>query len=337
MRRRYASGFRRTRRFLRRCPAPPAVGAVGGLIFRASRNFAENDGAHMAAGVAYYSVFSLFPLALATVATVEFIITSRDLQSEVIAFLDRQLPGGSDLSFIGENLEALAAVRSAFGIIALVGLLLAGRVVFGGIRKVVNRAWRVGEPPHFLLDQLVQVGAAAGAVSLFIVTAVGGAIGRAVAVTTDLLPAQVPWGLVFEALPFFLTTTLYVMVYRLVPAVHVRWRDAVPAGIVAGLALEVTKLAFSYYLANVARLDLVYGSITTIVVLMIFFYVVSLILVWCAEFSSEIRRTDDAGLLNLRKGFRPEPGGLFPDPVTMVPPAGLGPVRAAAAGHRRAG
>ena len=334
MRRQYVSGLRRSRRFFRRCPAPPAVGAVGGLIFRTSRNFVGNDGAHMAAGVAYYSVFSLFPLALATVAIVEFIITSRDLQSEVIAFLDRQLPGGSDVAFISENLETLAAARSAFGIIALLGLILAGRVVFGGIRKVVNRAWRVGEPPHFLLDQLVQVGAAAGAVSLFIVMAVGGAVGRAVAVTTDLLPAQVPWELVFEALPFFLTTTLYVMVYRLVPAVHVRWRDAVPAGIVAGLALEVTKLAFSYYLANVARLDLIYGSITTIVVLMIFFYVVSLILVWCAELSSEIRRTDNAGQLNLRRGFRPARGGLFPDPVAMVPPAGSRPIRAGAPGRR---
>lgn len=314
IRKQYASGFQRTTRFFRRCSAPPAVGAVGGLVFRTSRNFAANDGAHMAAGVAYYSIFSLFPLALAVVAIVEFIITSRELQSEVIAFLDRQLPGGSDVAFISENLETLAAARSAFGIIAFVGLILAGRVVFGGIRKVVNRAWRVGEPPHFLVDQLVQVGAAAGAVSLFIVTAVGGAIGRAIAVTTNLLPAEVPWELVFEALPFFLTTTLYVMVYRLVPAVHVRWRDAIPAGIVAGLALEVTKLAFSYYLANLSRLDLVYGSITTIVVLMIFFYVVSIILVWGAELSSEVRRTDNAGLLNLRRGLKPVPGGLMSSP-----------------------
>ena len=53
-----------------------------------------------------------------------------------------------------------------------------------------------------------------------------------------------------------------------------------------------------------------YGSIATVVVTMLFLYVVSIILVWCAEFSSEIRRTDEAEMLNLRRGLRPVPGGL---------------------------
>lgn len=305
-----ASKLRGLRALCDGIPAPPVIGSVAGLIFRTSRNFARDDGSHMAAGVAYYSVFSLFPLALATIAIVEFIVTSRDLQSEVITFLDQQLPGGGDPSFIRDNLEALTAARSAFGVIALVGLIWAGRAVFGAIHRVVNRAWKVAEPPHFLFYQLLQVGVAAIAIGIFILAAVGSAIGRAVAVTTDVLPVQVQWELVFEILPFFLNTSLYILLYRLIPDARVRWRDAVPAGIAAGIALEATKLVFSYYLANMARLDLVYGSITTVVVFMIFFYIVSLILVWGAEFSSEIRRTDNAGMLNLRKGFRPARGGL---------------------------
>ena len=310
MRARYAAKVRLFRELFYSFPAPPAVGSIAGLIFRTFRNFARDEGPHMAAGVAYYSVFSLFPLALATIAITEFIVTSRDLQAEVITFLDRQLPGGGDPSFIRDNLETLVAARSAFGAIALVGLIWAGRAVFGAIRRVVNRAWRVAEPPHFLWDQLLQIGAAVSAVAIFMVTAVGSAIGRAVAVSTDVLPVEVPWELAFAVLPLFLNTTLYVLLYRLVPAVHVRWRDAVPAGVLAGAALELTKLVFSYYLANVARLDLVYGSITTIVVFMLFFYIVSLILVWCAEFSSEIKRTDSAGRLQLRNGLRPARGGL---------------------------
>ena len=73
-------------------------------------------------------------------------------------------------------------------------------------------------------------------------------------------------------------------------------------------------LGFSFYLANISNLDLVYGSITTIVLLMLFLYLVSIILVWGAELSSEIRRTDEAGLLNIRKELRPIPGGLASAP-----------------------
>ena len=96
----------------------------------------------------------------------------------------------------------------------------------------------------------------------------------------------------------------------MIPDAEVRWRDAILPGVLAAVALEVTKLAFSYYLSNLSRIDIVYGSIATVVVTMLFLYVVSVILVWCAELSSEIRRTDDAFMLNLRRGLRPVPGGL---------------------------
>ena len=306
----HASTIGPVRAFFHGLPAPPAIRSIAELVYRTFRNFAHDNGPHMAAGLAYYSVFSLFPLAFATVAVLEYVVTSQDLQAEVITFLDRQLPGGGNPSFIRDNLETIAAARNAFGAIAFVGLIWAGRAVFGAIRRVVNRAWKVVEPPHFLTDQFVQVAASIGAVVLFLTAAIGGAIGRAIAVKTDLLPVDIPWELIFEVVPFFLNTTLYVLVYRLVPDTDVRWRDAIPAGILAGLALEATKLAFSYYLANIARLDLVYGSITTLVVFLIFFYIVSLILVIGAEFSSEIRRTDRAEMLNLRREIRPVPGGL---------------------------
>lgn len=300
--------LQRLRTLFRRFPAPPVFRSVAELLFRTTRNFARDEGLHMAAGVAYYGMFSLFPLMVATIAVAEYSIHSADLQADVILFIDRQLPGHNH-AFVEEHLEELEAARSAFGVLALVGLVWAGRAVFGAVRRVVNRAWKIADPPHFLMDQVAQIGASVGAVLLFITVAVAGSVGRTIVTQTDLIPV-IPWGILLNVMPFLVNTSLFVLLYRMLPDTDVRWRDAVVPGVLAAAALETANLLFSYYLGNISRLDLVYGSITTVVVTMVFLYVVSVILVWCAELSSEIRRTDEAQMLNLRRGLRPVPGGL---------------------------
>lgn len=309
MRSLYAARLQHARNFFYSVPAPPVFRSIAEMLVRTTRNFILNEGSHMAAGVAYYAIFSLFPLMLATIAVTEYFIHSADLQEDVIHFIDRQLPG-QDHDYVEDRLEDLQAARSALGAIALVGLIWAGRAVFGAVRRVVNRAWKIAEPPHFLIDQIAQIAASMGAVLLFISAAVAGSVGRAVASETDLLPVAVPWELFFSYLPFVVSMGLFILVYRMLPDTEVRWRDAIAPGVVAAIALEATKLLFSFYLSNLSRLDLVYGSIATVVVTMVFLYVVSVILVWCAELSSEIKRTDEAQMLNLRRGIRPVPGGL---------------------------
>lgn len=291
-------------------PAPPVLHTLSQLAYRTFRNFMRNDGPHMAAGVSYYGVFSLFPVALAAVAIAGFIVNPPDVQERILDFLNREVPGASESEFVTGNLQSIAAARGAFGILALTVLIWSGRAVFGAIRRVLNRAWRVSTPPPFLTDQIVQISSSAAAVLLFIVSAVGGSVGATVATRTQLFPVDLPWEIIFQVLPFFLNTLLFVLVYRIIPNTRVRWREALPAGITAGLAFEVAQIIFGYYLTNFSSLDLIYGSITTFIAVMLFLYVASLILVWGAELSSEIRRTDQAGSLNLRKELVPERGGL---------------------------
>jgi hypothetical protein len=82
--------------------------------------------------------------------------------------------------------------------------------------------------------------------------------------------------------------------------------------VIASVLFEVAKLAFTYYLGNLSSLDLVYGSVTTVVVLMLFLYIVALILVLGAEVSSEYQRSSTSGVFVLRGHWRPVAGGFAP-------------------------
>jgi membrane protein len=294
-------------------PAPPVLRSLGELGFRVLRNFSRNDGPHMAAGVAYYGIFSLFPLVLGIIAISGFFVSASSVQEQVLDFLDKQLPGAGDKEIIGSNIDALVDGRGALGIAAIVALFWSGRAVFGGIHRVLNRAWKVSDRPHFLLYQLGQVGAAAGIAMLFLSAVVVGPAGRAAASRTDdLFGVAFPWEPLFTLLPLTISTVIFLFIYRFVPDTRVRWRDAIPAAIFASAMLEISKIAFAYYLGNLSSLDLIYGSVTTVVVLMLFLYVVSFFLVLGAEISSEYNVSSRAGLIRFRGHWRPVRGGLAP-------------------------
>ncbi len=293
---------------------------IADLIVRTFQNFSRDDGSHLAAGVAYYAVFSLFPLLLATFAVAGF-FAGEEIHDHLFEVIDELAPGSASSSLIRENVEAIVHTRGALGLIAFIGLVWSARAVFGAVHRVLNRAWKVTEPPHFLVHQLGQIAGALGAAMLFIGSSALGTVGRAIVAETSALPL-LPWALLIAILVFGVSTVLFIFVYRFVPDAGVRWREAIVAGLLAGLAFESAKIAFSYYLANLSSLDLVYGGVTTVVALMLFLYVVALILVWGAELASEISRTDKAGMLDIRGHLRPVPGGLAPVHHRPVPSGG---------------
>ena len=312
---------KRARRIVYRTSAPPAIRTVADILFRATLSFSRDDGSHMAAGVAYYAVFSLFPLTLASIALASFLLDDATIQQRLLEFLEEQLPGSSDSHFINDNVEALAHAHGAVGIVALVGFIWSGRAVFGAVHRVLNRAWKVSEPPHFILYQVGQVVAAVLVALLFTSSTVFGTAGRVLA-GANVLFNPAPWETIFTVVPFFLGAILFIFLYKFVPDTKVRWREALWAGLVAGIAFEATRTGFAFYLANISNLDVVYGSLTTVVILMLFLYIVSVILVWGAELASEISRTDKAGMLDIRGHLRPVPGGLASVHHRPVPSGG---------------
>ena len=304
---------RRLRNWAYRLPAPPIVRSVAELIYRSFRSFSRDDGSHMAAGVAYYAIFSLFPLALAAIAVGSLFITPEQVENRVLDLLEEQLPGLGQREIIRGNIEALVQARGALGAIAIVALLWSSRAVFGAVHRVMNRAWGVRETRHFLLYQVGQVAGAVAVVALFLASVVLGTVGRAIVAQTDiLLDGQLQVDALVTVLPFLTTLVLLLVIYKVLPDASVRWRDAAVAAVVASVLFELSKTLFAYYLGNLSALDLVYGSVTTVVALMLFLYVVAMVLVLGAELASEYNRLSRAGLLVFRGHMRPVRGGLAP-------------------------
>ena len=81
------------------------------LIGRTIRELNDDDATHMAAGVAYYAVLSLFPLTVGLIALLSFVIDSNQLQAQLLAFFAEYQPGSAGA--LDANLSAVSNVRGS--------------------------------------------------------------------------------------------------------------------------------------------------------------------------------------------------------------------------------
>jgi membrane protein len=82
----------------------------------------------------------------------------------------------------------------------------------------------------------------------------------------------------------------FVLVYRLLPSVPIRWREALLAGAMATLLWSLAKLAFTWYIDNVATVNRFYGSLGGVIVVVLWGFYSALVMLFCAEVAANVGR-----------------------------------------------
>jgi membrane protein len=142
---------------------PPVV-----LTWRVIQEMGNDDGPHMATGIAYYAIFSLFPLLLGCLALIGIVLNSESQQQAFLNFVSQNLPGAS--GFVTRNVEGIVRFRGTLGVVSIIGLIWSASVVFGAITRAVNRAWDVHEDRPFYVAKPRQLGMALAVLVLFAIS-----------------------------------------------------------------------------------------------------------------------------------------------------------------------
>jgi len=265
-----------------------------GLLLATMREVWNDQARDLASAIAFWTFFSLFPLLMVVLAVAGRVLGSLDLQARIGEIAGDMLAGSAPL--VRESIESAVRHRGAMTGVGLVGLLWAASRGFGAVSRAVNRTIGVKRARFY---QLPGIRGILMAVTVAIVMIVS--IGATVAVEVVLEPPvlgrlglgaiEVPHPPVW-ALSFVLAFLGFALVYKLAPAVHVRWRQALPGALLAAVLFELGKAGFVLYLDRIARFEAVYGSLASIVVLLFWLYVSAFILVIGAEYNlARVRRS----------------------------------------------
>lgn len=246
--------------------------------------------------MAYYAIFSLFPLLLILVAAGSLILESDRPSQRVIAAIEGAIPVSQE--FIQRNVQQVLELRGPVGVVGLAGLIWSASGVFTVLAETINRAWEEAEPRSLLESRLVGLGIVAGLAVLLVLALLSTTL-------FNLLPMlQIPlgggiaiyqtplWTVAAQLIPILTATLVFGFLYRRVPNTEVPRSAAFGAGLAAALAWRLVTSAFTWYLGSgLARYQLVYGSIGTVVALMFWIYLSSWITVFGAHLSASIARS----------------------------------------------
>ena len=259
------------------------------LAVRSVREFLDDRCIQAAAGISYWALFSLFPLAILAVAVLGLVLRDDALRDDLLDLLLANLPltgeGRADLERV---LVSVTSRGSTFGFLGLLGLFWTASGLMGAIRDGLNQVWDTESRPALkgkLLDFLLVVVVAAGLLAS-VALSVGLRVAEAaVADVAEWLTAGfVVFGFV---LPILLTFSTSAFLYRIVPAVRTTLAGIWPGALVAALGFEAAKYGFAFYLDNFNRYNAVYGSIGAVMATLFFMYLAANIFLLGAEVASE--------------------------------------------------
>ena len=250
----------------------------------ASRDHAKD----LAAAIAFWVFFSIFPLLIGTLSAAGYFLRSAEMQARIYDVVIDMFPGSASL--VRDNLDAVIQYRGTMSWVGIVGLFWTAGKGFGAITRAVNRAIGAKRSHSFLLSK-ARYFFMAVAVSVLAVASIAITVAFDIVLESSFLVQRLglegveasrlkSWALSFGLI--FLT---FALLYKLAPYVKVRWRQVVPGALLAAMLFEIVKTAFLVYLDRVADFEAIYGSLSSIIVLLLWLYLSALILVFGAEYN----------------------------------------------------
>jgi membrane protein len=252
-----------------------------------------NDLTH-AAAIAYYALLSLFPFLLLVISMLGSIAADERDRLAVLAFVFRYFP--TQFDFVTRQLDAFRESSVRVGIAGGLALIWASLGVFGAITSAVNEAWGVEKQRSFLKHRMVSflMLVASGGILMLGLLLVS-AVEVAEASWFGVMLARFRWLEALRSLTFAYSATIVLilavgLIYYFIPNAKTRFRDVWVGAVFTGLLWRAAMSGFSWYIGRSGRLSLIHGSITTVVVFLLWIYVSSIILMYGVEFTAAYAR-----------------------------------------------
>ncbi|MDQ6807058.1 MAG: YihY/virulence factor BrkB family protein, partial [Actinomycetota bacterium] len=230
------------------------------------KKFSDDQAGSLAALIAYYGFFSLFPLLLVFVTVLGYVLQGDPgLQASASNGILQQFPIVGPT--IGRNVQALHGNVSSL-VIGIAGALYGGLGVTNASQNAFNKVWAVPlkERPNFIQTRLRGLGVLAFLGVLFIISSgasglVTGGLGGVLAVVG---------GIAFSLL---VNVCLFLSAFRLLTAAEIETRCLIQGVLVASVLWEVLQIAGGIYVGHVLRhANATYGVFGTVIGLISWLY-----------------------------------------------------------------
>ena len=247
------------------------------LPFATAKKFGDDQAGNLAALVAYYGFFSLFPLLLVFVTILGMVLRGHPvLQHRVVNSALANFPViGSDLR---NNVHALSSHTTPALVVGIVIAVWAGLRVVKAMENGLNTVWNVPfkDRPSFLVSTLRAVVMLAVFGTITLVSAGAASVGAG---------SSTWWWIAGGAvLSLLFNFALFMLAFRILTVAPVSWGDVLPGAVVGAVFWTILQSLGGYYIGHqVKGATGTYGTFAVVVGLLTWIYLGAQITLYAAE------------------------------------------------------
>jgi membrane protein len=281
----------------------------GAFAWQTLKAFRANQGLLLAGAVAYYALLSIVPLLILTVMALSRVIDEHELLGTIGRYLEWLVPGQS-AAIVGELAHFLDH-RSEVGWLVFGTMIFFSSLAFSVLENAMSVIFLhrvVVRKRRFIFSALIPycyiLSLGAG---LLLVTLVAGSLQAVGRESVELLGRE--WslrglsGALLYLLGFVGEVFVLTSVYLVMPAGRLNLRHALVGGVTAAVLWEITRHVLVWYFATLSQVNVVYGSLTTAIVVLLSLEIAATLLLFGAQVISEYERLDVGDVVAAPQAF----------------------------------
>ena len=263
--------------------------------------FINNQGILLAGSLAYNSLLSAIPLFSVLVMALSYFVEQDLLLATISAELVLILPSQADQ--ITAAIAMLLSNRSLIGGVGFLVLLFFSSIAFRMLEMAIANIFHV--PDHVesrsfwvsaLIPYIYMVVIGLGIVVLTTMTAIIESISdqNYIFLGYDLSLESLP-GILLYVSGFVGMSALFTSIYKVLPVVNTNLKRAIIGGVSAAILWEIIRRILFWYFASISLVNIIYGSLATVIVVLLGLEIGAVILLLGAQLIAELEHSAEHG------------------------------------------
>jgi membrane protein len=258
------------------------------LFVDALKKFNEDHCFLLSSGIAFALLLCIIPLLLLALALIgTYLFSDQEVLNHISEYLKDMFPSLDPR--MRKSILKIVQDRRIVGILGIGGLLWTSTWFFGSLSSALNIIFRVKKSRSLLQGK---------AVNLFMLVLAGTLLLMSMALSSVITLFQgylfkfpLNIGFIFQPIlryliPFLLTFCMFFLIYKIAPHKRISSLIALKATIVATILWEVAKQLLGWYILHMGKFSVVYGSLATLAISLLWIYYTSAIFLFGGEIAS---------------------------------------------------
>ncbi len=261
-------------------------------LIKAAFKTIEHDGVEHAGYMAFMVLLSIFPFIVFFLASTSFVGASELGKWGIIILFDNLPPNILDTIIPRVN-EMLKSPPQSLLTLAVLGTIWTSSSFVEGLRTILNRVHQVSFPPPYWFRRILSI-------TQFIIISVVIFLTILLLVFIPIVLGKIPrivefidsFGIACFLLRYLLIAVMLFLaisaIYYFIPNTKLKFKEVAPGAIVTAVLWLLSGTLLSKYIKFYNQLNIIYGSLGSIIITLLFFYIIAMIFIYGAEFNHQL-------------------------------------------------